>query len=117
MNTDYSRIARTDDEPIDDEGEWVAQRRGDIFRAWVNDRARLKSSIEDALADDDNGTFASALADLFLKVDARSSPGVDAEAAGTLWHDLKHLVFHSLRRDAETAAQAEWDAMPRRAPE
>lgn len=115
MNTPYERIARNDDEPYDEEGEWVAQRRGEIFREWRTDTDRLRSSIEDALAGDEDGVFARELAEFFALVSQDSTEEQDIKAAAYLWMNVKHLVFKSLRDDAEAEAQAQWEKLPRSA--
>lgn len=103
------------DVPVDDEGEWVAKRRGEIFREWRTDRDRLRESIEAAMADDDDGMFPRELAAFFAVVAQDSTDAQDADAAQKLWMELKHAVFNTLRDDAEAEAQAQWYKLPRSA--
>lgn len=110
MNTNYARISRTDDEPYDAEGEWVAERRGEIFAQWRKDQTKMREYVTDAMFDDENeDMFPHALADFFLPITGNSPDTVLVDAAIDLFNALRGAIYYRMHQDAETQAQHEWD--------
>lgn len=114
MHTNYGAISRTDDEPYDAEGEWVAERTTSLVAQRRRDRIEVASAIADALSDDGEDRFARILAAAFVRVEELPRHRPDSEfdfaaAAVSLWRELEPYVEGMLRRDAETDAQHEWD--------
>jgi hypothetical protein len=107
MATPYDEWKTT--ETFSDEAEFVAKRRDELVREWEKDKAKVTEAIADALSDDGEDFFAGMMADLFLSLDATGDTRAMAAAARVAWAHLLLRIQPIQRRDAETAAQAEWD--------
>ena len=115
--TNYARIARNDDETFSDEAEFVAKRKAELFEEWRKDQEAVKEAIAELLSDDGDDYFAGKLAkfftsrnDAFNIGDAAASIHRELLASAALNGAIEHLIVARLERDAETAAQAEWDS-------
>lgn len=110
----YARISRTDDEPYDDEGDFVAARRDALLSERRKLREYVRDALADALSDDGDDYFATKLAEFVIAHEAAGKKGPDAEISGkllagfTLHKAIEHLITERLERDAETDAAHEW---------
>jgi hypothetical protein len=114
MATSYDTWKTT--EPVNDEAEFVAKRRGELAEEWRKDLGSVKDVIADLLSDDGDDYFATKLADFVIAYEKAHARG-DSNAAlrdellasFSLHRAIEHLITERFEREAEVCAQADWD--------
>lgn len=106
--TNYARISRNDDETFSDEAEFVAKRRDELVKEWLKDRKRVAAAIDSAMEDGFPG-LEKFLAEFFCALGDPTGRDVSSDAY-FLQGTLLGAIGPRLERDAETAAQAEYDS-------
>jgi hypothetical protein len=90
------------DVPCDPRSEWIADRTGDLVMQRMADRKRVASALEDAMANDYEGTFAGLLSEFMLSA--------DPEANQKLLLSLIRIAAPIVAEEADTDAELEWES-------
>lgn len=104
------------DAPYDAEGEWIAERSEELAEEMAANEKTVTEALDNACGFTDYcDTFTADLARFFIDFDVAKGNEACAEAALTLFRSMEPHVMAQIKRDAQAAAQASWDSMPRSA--
>ena len=109
----YDNASPDDYEDARDEA--IAERTEELVKERLADDKHVQDAIADALANDYDDVFASALRRFYIAFDEADTNDRMADAGYSLFRDLKQYVEPAIRSDAESDALAEQAAFEARA--